>query len=199
MGLFKRKSKEITYEQLLSNIEREKGELSQIISKKRSLERRLEILTRAKPSSTIIINTESDYTPRSSIELDISYIMTQLNILDQEEDEIRTNLDYHERYKRYYDNMRGDKKRTSENMGQFIKVKNISDGKDLTGEVFISQDEANRGTEKVIECIIDGKKRKAVVKIPSGVKEGSRIRFKGMGAKGNPSGNLYLTVRININ
>lgn len=121
MGFFKHKSKRIPYQQLIVKIEKGKGELAKIVSKKQRLERRLEILTRAKPSNTIIINSDVEYTPTSEIESEISYISTRLSLLDQEEDATRDILDIYERDRRDRDRI--------EALEPLIKVKISNGGK----------------------------------------------------------------------
>lgn len=69
-------------------------------------------------------------------------------------------------------------------------------GEDLYREVVLSPREAAGGVEKKINYK-RGKERKGlVVKVPAGVTQGTRIRLKGMGLKGNPFGDLYVITRI---
>jgi DnaJ-class molecular chaperone len=43
----------------------------------------------------------------------------------------------------------------------------------------------------------NGRKKKLVVKIPAGIRSGTKIRLRGMGAqKGKKSGDLYLHIKI---
>jgi len=61
----------------------------------------------------------------------------------------------------------------------------------------ISAAEAAGGGEKSVTYQRDGKKKRLVVKIPAGVKAGSKIRLRGMGIKGGKeSGDLYLHIKI---
>ena len=60
----------------------------------------------------------------------------------------------------------------------------------------ISQDEATKGGEKQVAYKQGKKTKKLMVKIPSGIKSGTKIRLKGMGmTEGNKSGDLYLHVK----
>ena len=57
--------------------------------------------------------------------------------------------------------------------------------------------EAAAGGEKRVTYKRDGQEKSLMVKVPSGVKAGTRIRLKGMGMKaGKKSGDLYLHVKI---
>lgn len=64
-------------------------------------------------------------------------------------------------------------------------------------EIKISRREAEKGGEKKISYKRDGRKKKLVVKIPAGIKSGTKIRLQGMGdKKDQKSGDLYLHVRV---
>jgi DnaJ-class molecular chaperone len=64
-------------------------------------------------------------------------------------------------------------------------------------ELEISPAEAASGGEKQVAYKRDGRKKKLMVKIPSGVKPGTKIRLKGMGVKeGKKSGDLYLHIKV---
>ncbi len=64
-------------------------------------------------------------------------------------------------------------------------------------EIEISPDEATAGGEKQITYKQGDKSRKLMVKIPPGVKPGTKIRLKGMGKIENKkSGDLYLQIRV---
>jgi DnaJ-class molecular chaperone len=64
-------------------------------------------------------------------------------------------------------------------------------------ELEILPAEAASGGEKQVVYKRDGRKKKLMVKIPPGVKTGTKIRLKGMGAKeGKKSGDLYLHIRV---
>ena len=69
-------------------------------------------------------------------------------------------------------------------------------GRDLEHEVEITLEEAYRGAQRIIE--VDG--RRLEVKIPPGVKTGSRVRVAGeapaSGIKGGPRGDLYLRIKV---
>ena len=64
-------------------------------------------------------------------------------------------------------------------------------------ELVISSAEARSGGEKAVSYKSDNKTRKLMVKIPSGISNGTQIRLKGMGKKiGNQTGDLYLRVKV---
>jgi DnaJ-class molecular chaperone len=64
-------------------------------------------------------------------------------------------------------------------------------------ELEISTAEAIAGDEKQVTYKRGRQKKSLVVKIPSGVKTGTKIRLKNMGQlKGNKTGDLYLHVRV---
>jgi curved DNA-binding protein len=67
---------------------------------------------------------------------------------------------------------------------------------DAEGEVELTLAEVFRGTTR--EVAVGGSRRRVEVKIPPGVREGSRVRVAGEGAKGSGGrrGDLYLRVRI---
>ena len=64
---------------------------------------------------------------------------------------------------------------------------------DYHADLEITPAEAAAGGEKPVTLKRDGTVKNLMVKIPSGVKAGTKIRLKGMG---NKSGDLYLHVRI---
>jgi DnaJ-class molecular chaperone len=64
-------------------------------------------------------------------------------------------------------------------------------------EIEIPRKEADKGGERKLSYKRDGRKKKLLVKIPAGIKSGTKIRLRGMGGqKGNRSGDLYLHVKI---
>ncbi len=64
-------------------------------------------------------------------------------------------------------------------------------------ELEISQAEAAHGIEKKLTHKNGSKTRKLMVKVPPGVKTGTQIRLKGMGATGDKKqGDLYLYIKI---
>ena len=71
-----------------------------------------------------------------------------------------------------------------------------SGGRDLCHEITISSQEAAAGVEKKIGYKRGKEKKKLMVKVPSGVTQGTRIRLKGMGLMGQIPGDLYIAVRI---
>ena len=73
-------------------------------------------------------------------------------------------------------------------------------GTDVEAQIEVSLDEAFEGTTKTFSVsVVPGKPPKRLaVKIPAGVREGSRIRLAGKGAAGptGQSGDLYLIVKM---
>ncbi len=69
-------------------------------------------------------------------------------------------------------------------------------GGDLYQEIALSPKEAVGGAEKNISYKRGKERKRLVVKVPARVTEGTRIRLKGMGLKGNPPGDLYIITRI---
>jgi curved DNA-binding protein len=73
-------------------------------------------------------------------------------------------------------------------------------GQDLEQPVTVSLEEAFAGTTRVISMMgPEGSPRRLEVKIPAGVREGSRVRVASEGAPspfGGPKGDLYLVVNI---
>ena len=64
-------------------------------------------------------------------------------------------------------------------------------------ELEVSRDEAATGGEKQVAYKRGKGAKKLMVKIPSGVKTGTKIRLKGIGLTENKSsGDLYLHVRV---
>jgi DnaJ-class molecular chaperone len=61
----------------------------------------------------------------------------------------------------------------------------------------ITQDEAANGSEKQVPYKREGKEKNLMVRVPSGVRTGTKIRLRGMGMiAGKESGDLYLHVKI---
>jgi len=64
-------------------------------------------------------------------------------------------------------------------------------------ELEISHEEAEKGGEGQVAYNRNGRQKKLMVKIPAGIKSGTKIRLRGMGnKKGKKSGDLYLHIRI---
>jgi DnaJ-class molecular chaperone len=71
-------------------------------------------------------------------------------------------------------------------------------GQDIEHETHISLQDAARGSSLSLQISRDGKLETIDVKIPAGVKEGSRIRLKGRGQQliGGTPGDLFIITRI---
>jgi DnaJ-class molecular chaperone len=68
---------------------------------------------------------------------------------------------------------------------------------DLNMELEISPAEAATGCEKEITYNRDKRTKKLKVKVPKGIKPGTKIKLSGMGIRGNKkSGDLYLHIRV---
>ncbi len=70
-------------------------------------------------------------------------------------------------------------------------------GQDLEQPVDVTLREAFQGTSRTLSLTRpDGKIEHIEVKIPAGVREGSRVRLKGKGNPGEEAGDLYLRVHV---
>ena len=68
---------------------------------------------------------------------------------------------------------------------------------DRSRDLKVTAAEAREGCEKTVTVNRDGKRRKLAVKVPAGIKDGAKIRLRGMGeSDGRRRGDLYLKVRI---
>jgi curved DNA-binding protein len=99
-------------------------------------------------------------------------------------------------YSDFFDNLFGGASRDGHVGGRGRQQARTRQGLDLEHAMQIRLDEAFHGTKRVLEWE-DG--RKIDVKIPRGVKTGSRVRLKGQGGSGVGDGNggdLYLTIEV---
>lgn len=72
-------------------------------------------------------------------------------------------------------------------------------GRDVESPLTLTLDEAFSGATRHLELQRNGKPHHVEVRIPAGVREGSRVKVRGegeQGGKGHPDGDLYLVVRI---
>src|SRR5258708_36187647 len=72
-------------------------------------------------------------------------------------------------------------------------------GEDVEGSTEISLEEAYHGTTRTIEMATAAGSRKAEVKIPAGIRDGSRVRAAGQGVRGARGGaarDLLIPVRV---
>jgi DnaJ-class molecular chaperone len=71
-------------------------------------------------------------------------------------------------------------------------------GSDVEHEIELTLEEVAKGATRLLALATPGSKsqRKVEVKIPAGVREGSRVRVAGEGGGGRKKGDLYLRVRI---
>jgi len=72
-------------------------------------------------------------------------------------------------------------------------------GKDVQDEIRVTPEVAYSGGKIQYRYLKPGNSRDLMIKIPAGIKEGQRIRLKGMGkdgSNGGESGDLYLKVKI---
>ena len=73
-------------------------------------------------------------------------------------------------------------------------------GEDVEHEVTLSFEQAARGTTLPLQISRDGRVETIEVKIPAGVKDGSRVRIKGRGQQvsgAGAAGDLYIVTRVN--
>ncbi len=74
-------------------------------------------------------------------------------------------------------------------------------GKDIQDEIKVTPEIASSGGKVRYHYMKPGDSRELMIKIPHGIKEGQRIRLKGMGrdgSHGGEPGDLYLRVKIRI-
>ncbi len=174
------------------SIEQLEDEISRVMSKKEELLRRLEAFGSAAPK-LVIGRRESSVL--NDIDSQMRDIRWQLEKLDREEEDIRGALRSKKALQLEKAIKEGAwKKKPLSSRGS----RHTNKGKDLYHEVNLSQKEASTGIKKTIMYDRGNGKKRLLVTIPPGVKEGAKIRLKGMGLEGNPPGDLYLIVRVNI-
>jgi membrane associated rhomboid family serine protease len=83
---------------------------------------------------------------------------------------------------------------------QVIRPYEAADDPNLYGTIIISSYEAYSGTSKLINILGSGHKRLIRVIIPSGIKEGTRLRLEGLGKylPGEIKGDLFLKVKVGL-
>jgi len=72
-------------------------------------------------------------------------------------------------------------------------------GEDMVDEITIPSEVASAGGKVSYHCAKPDKPRDLMIKVPPGIKEGQKIRLKGMGkdgSHGGASGDLYLKVKV---
>jgi DnaJ-class molecular chaperone len=72
-------------------------------------------------------------------------------------------------------------------------------GRDAESIVELTLEEALSGTSRMLSVERNGKPHKVEVRIPAGIKDGSRVKVRGEGEAGTgdmPAGDLYLVVRL---
>ena len=72
-------------------------------------------------------------------------------------------------------------------------------GRDAESMVDLTLEEALTGTSRMLSVERNGKPHKVEVRIPAGIKDGSRVKVRGEGEAGSgdmPPGDLYLVVRL---
>jgi curved DNA-binding protein len=82
--------------------------------------------------------------------------------------------------------------------GGFEEVFSSQGGADTEHEIELTLEDVFRGTSRTLDIGRGGSHRRVEVKIPAGVREGSRVRVPGEGeaGRGGQRGDLYLRVRI---
>lgn len=84
-------------------------------------------------------------------------------------------------------------------VGKVLGVRFPEKGRDLDDVLVINPEQAQKGGEVEYSPLKWGEPRKIKVKVPPGIKEGQKIRLKGLGANGRDggeAGDLYLIVKF---
>jgi len=81
---------------------------------------------------------------------------------------------------------------------QIIRTVSTPEDPNLNGDIIISSSEAKYGTRKLVNIPWGFKRRLFRVTIPSGIKDGSVLRLRGMGKRMpyNVRGDMYLKVLV---
>jgi curved DNA-binding protein CbpA len=72
-------------------------------------------------------------------------------------------------------------------------------GKNLEDQIVITNEEASIGSKIYYQYKKRGRPKELLVKVPPGIRDGQKIRLKGLGEEGKhggKSGDLYLKVKI---
>ncbi|HXE79167.1 MAG TPA: DnaJ C-terminal domain-containing protein [Vicinamibacterales bacterium] len=79
------------------------------------------------------------------------------------------------------------------------RTRSARTGRDVEHEIELSLEEAVTGTTRRLSFVQDGHQRTVDVRIPAGVRDGSRVRIPGEGERGHggaAAGDLYLRVKL---
>ncbi|MEZ4605884.1 MAG: DnaJ C-terminal domain-containing protein [Deinococcales bacterium] len=79
---------------------------------------------------------------------------------------------------------------------QTMRQQGLLKGEDYESQLFLSIEEAQKGAHKKVKL---AKSRPEIeVSVPAGMRDGSRLRLRGQGGYGNPPGDGYVTVKIDL-
>ncbi len=86
-------------------------------------------------------------------------------------------------------------------VGKVLGVNSPKKGSDLDDVLILKPEQAQKGGKVEYSFLKWGETRKIKVKVPPGIKDGQKIRLKGLGARGRDggeAGDLYLVVKFHI-